>query len=54
MVGTVRKLFVEVWISQGMEIVATIVTVGILVGVGYLYLRSYWIDDPWFNSELFR
>lgn len=37
-----------------MDLVATAVTVGVLVGIGYLSLRAYWIDDPWLNSELFR
>lgn len=37
-----------------MDLVATTVTVGVLVGIGYLALRAYWIDDPWLNSELFR
>ncbi len=37
-----------------MDVVATAVTVGVLFGVGYCYLRAYWIDDPMLNSELFR
>ncbi len=37
-----------------MGLLATAVAVGVLVGVGYLYLRAYWIDDPWLNSEVFR
>lgn len=37
-----------------MDVLAGIVTVGVFVGLGYLYLRSYWIDDPDLNSELFR
>lgn len=30
------------------------VAVGVFVGIAYMYLRAYWIDDPWLNSELFR
>ncbi len=37
-----------------MGAIATAVTVGMFVGAGYLYLRSYWIEDPWLNSEAFR
>jgi len=37
-----------------MDVLATFVTVGVFVGLGYLYLRSYWVDDPGLNSELFR
>ena len=37
-----------------MDVLDTGVAVGVFVGLGYMYLRSYWIDDPWLNSELFR
>ena len=37
-----------------MELLATVVAVSVFVGLGYLYLRSYWVDDPGLNSELFR
>lgn len=37
-----------------MEFVASAIAVGIFVGLGYLYLRSYWIDEHGLNSELFH
>jgi hypothetical protein len=37
-----------------MDVFAAIVAVGVFVGLGYLYLRSYWVDDSGLNSELFR
>lgn len=37
-----------------MGTIETVASVSAFVGVGYLYLRSYWIDDGWLNSELFR
>lgn len=40
--------------TQYMDLFTAIVAIGILVGVGYLYIHAYWIDDPWLNSELFR
>ena len=49
-----QKLFVAVSISRRMGLIETFVTVAVFVGAGYLYLRWYWIDDGWLNSELFR
>lgn len=37
-----------------MDVIAAVVAISVFVGVGYLYVRSYWIDDPGLNSELFR
>ena len=35
-----------------MEILASAITIGVFVGIGYLYLRSYWVDEHGHNSEL--
>jgi hypothetical protein len=37
-----------------MDLLAVAVTGGIFVGLGYLSLRSYWIEDSGLNSELFQ